>query len=315
MRISSAVQYAFGAIAVVAAIAGCNGGSGTQIAPIGSTHRSAAGSWMEPNARNGELLYISDAGTNDVVVYHYPSGIEAGVLTGFNGPQGECVDKAGDIWIANTGASNLVEYAHGGTTPIATLPDSGQYPVDCSIDKNNGTLAATNIIARTGRHRRGSLSIYAHAMGSPTIITSPKIYLMYALGYDYNDNLFVDGRNPNKQFQFGELPAGSGAIKPITLSGATIIFPGGVQFAQGKINVGDQGGAVIFQSTESGTVTGSTPLNASSDCVDFFIDGKTVVCPDAGNGSVEFYDYPVGGSPSQMIKGLVSPTGAAVSTP
>ena len=38
-------------------------------------------------------LYISDAGTNDVVVYRYPSGTEAGVLTGFDEPQGECVDR------------------------------------------------------------------------------------------------------------------------------------------------------------------------------------------------------------------------------
>jgi hypothetical protein len=319
MRILSWVPRPLGGSAVLAVLAGCSGGSGYAIAPLGSTNQSVGSergrSWMEPNAGKGALLYISDASTNDVVVYHYPSGTEAGVLTGFNGPQGECLDKAGDVWIANTGASNLLEYAHGGTAPMATLDDSGQYPVDCAVDKNNGTLAAANIIARTGRHRRGSLSIYPHATGSPTIVTSAHVYLMYALGYDYHDNLFVDGRNPNKQFQFGELAGGSGAIEPITLSGATINFPGGVQFAQGRVNVGDQGGAVIYQATETGTITGSTPLSGSLDCVDFFIDGKTVICPDAGNGSVEFYNYPVGGSPVQIVTGLASPTGAAVSNP
>ncbi len=87
---------------------------------------------VDPRAKSGKLLYISDAGTNDEVVYRYPSGVEPGVLTGFDGPQGECVDKAGNVWIANTLKSNLLEYAHGGTTPIAALRDPGQYPAGCA---------------------------------------------------------------------------------------------------------------------------------------------------------------------------------------
>jgi hypothetical protein len=313
-------------VTAVAILAGCGGvGSFAAARPVGDpSTRLARGaiaavdvdhgrSWMKPGARRGRLLYISDAGTNDVVVYHYPSGREAGVLTGFDEPQGECVDKAGNVWIANTLASNLLEYAHGGTTPIARLADPGQYPVDCSIDKNNGTLAATNIIARKGHDRRGSLSIYPNAMGTPTIVASPDFYLMYSLGYDDNDNLFLDGRNNSDAFQFGELASGSSKINPIALGGATINFPGGVVFARKKVNIGDQASAVVYEATEAGTVTGSVPLDGSSDCVDFFIGGRALICPDAGNGDIEIYKYPAGGSPIQVTTGLIAPTGAAVS--
>jgi hypothetical protein len=319
-------QYALG-VTALAALAGCSGVGSFAIArsvgdrsPLVTRGAVAAidvdhgKSWMEPNGGKGPLLYVSDAGTNDVVVYHYPSGREAGVLTGFDEPQGECVDKAGNVWIANTLASKLLEYAHGGTTPIATLADPGQYPVDCSIDRNDGTLAATNIIARKGRDPRGSLSIYPNAVGSPTIVASPDFYLMYSLGYDDKDNLFLDGRNNSDAFQFGELAGGSSKINPITLSGATINFPGGVRFAKRRVNVGDQAGAVVYEATEAGTVTGSVPLSGSSDCVDFSIHGHALICPDAGNGEIEIYKYPAGGSPIQVITGLVSPTGAAVSS-
>lgn len=321
----------------VAALAGCAGGGAPLVASLSSppnstlqnavvsffTARKAVTvirtdhrkSWIDPDAKKGELLYISDAGTNDVIVYRYPSGVEAGVLTGFDEPQGECVDKAGNVWIANTLKSNLLEYAHGGTTRIATLSDSGQYPAGCSVSKADGTLAASNITSKNKKDDQGSLSIYTQAMGEAKIISSPSFQYVYFLGYDNKGNLFLDGYDPNKAAQFGELPAGSGTITPIALSGATLSFPGGVQVAQSRVNVGDQGHAVIYRARENGKVTASTPLDDSADCVQFFIRGKTVICPDAGNGSIEFYQFPGGGSPTLVIPGLAAPTGAAVSAP
>ena len=316
------MKFALGITASVATLAGCI--NGAQLVPItsvqqtfvASVHLSAVhpglgASWMDPDAKKGRLLYISDAGTNDVVVYRYPSGTEAGVLTGFDEPQGECVDRAGNVWISNSLKSNVLEYAHGGTTAMASLPDRGQYPVGCSVDKKSGTLAVSNIATRS-KHR-GSLSLYANATGSPTIITSPDFDEVYFVGYDGRGNLFLDGYNDSHAFQFGELADGSSTIEPITLNGATVRFPGGVQFDDGKVNVGDQGGAVIYQATETGTITGSTPLSGAVDCVQFFIRGNAVVCPDAGDGGIETYPYPAGGSPIQVITGLVSPTGAVVS--
>ena len=69
-------------------------------------------------------------------------------LSDSNSPYGECVDKAGDVFVAdfggNTGTPAILEYAHGGTKPIATLSDPGYYPESCSIDPTTGNLAVTN---------------------------------------------------------------------------------------------------------------------------------------------------------------------------
>ena len=152
--------------------------------------------------------------------------------------------KRGNVWITNSLVSNVLEYAHGGTTAIATLSDRGQYPVGCSVDEKSGTLAVSNIATR--RKHRGGLSLYTNATGTPAIITSPDFDEVYFVGYDGRGNLFLDGYSDSHVFHFGELANGSSTIAPITLSGATVRFPGGVQFYDGKVNVGDQEGAVFI---------------------------------------------------------------------
>src|ERR1700723_2144701 len=59
-------------------------------------------SWMEPNAKNKSLLYISDVYNKVVYVLNYPKLTPAGVLTGFDEPEGLCTDPQGDVWVANT---------------------------------------------------------------------------------------------------------------------------------------------------------------------------------------------------------------------
>ncbi len=79
---------------------------------------------MLPEARGESLAYVSDSGTTGLVyVFSYPTGKRVGTLTGFYFPTGECVDKHGDVWVLNMSPEVIVEYAHGGTSPIATLDD------------------------------------------------------------------------------------------------------------------------------------------------------------------------------------------------
>ena len=65
-------------------------------------------------------------------------------LTGFATPYGECVDEKGDVFILNFDGESIVEYAHGGTAPIATLNDPGEKPSGCSVNPATGDLAVTN---------------------------------------------------------------------------------------------------------------------------------------------------------------------------
>jgi hypothetical protein len=48
--------------------------------------------------------------------------------------------------------------------------------------------------------------------------------------------------------------------------------------------------------------------------VQFWIQGRRVIGPDAGLKDVGYYKYPAGGSPSKTITGLGEPVGATVSS-
>jgi hypothetical protein len=269
-------------------------------------------SWMLPVAKKTALLYISDVRTGDIDVYAYPKGSLRGKLTGFGEPQGECTAPNGNVWIVDTAKAQLREYPHGGTTPVATLKDPGEYPAGCAVDAA-GDVAVTNIA--TVRGGPGSIAWYAGGTGQPSLIASPSFQEMYFDGFDPAGNLFVDGWPPNfAQAEVGELPSGGNAIVPLTVSGATIRYPGGVQFDRNAVNVGDQVDDAVFHIAENGTVTGYTPLDGASDCVQGTIGDGRYVCPDSVNGAVEYFRYPAGGAATHVISTLSEPTGSAIST-
>src|SRR5579863_7916707 len=54
-------------------------------------------SWMDPNASEQNLLYVSDMAEN-VYVFAYPRGELVGTLTGLIAPLGECADSSGDVF-------------------------------------------------------------------------------------------------------------------------------------------------------------------------------------------------------------------------
>jgi hypothetical protein len=337
MEILRLGRYPFGAFAAVALLAGCASGSGPQVgAPLNDSSAPGAVAtmtrpgespswiarpdhsrpWMARDAKKHDLLYISDSfpyGSNDVYVYSYPKGKLKGQLTGFNEPSGQCVDKAGDVFIANFGASQILEYAHGGTRPIHTISDSGYYPLGCSVDPTTGNLAVTNRLSTS--FNAGDVAVFANASGTPTSYTAPNFYYYEFCGYDDRGNLYIDGTTKGSALEYAELQSGGSSFNDLTLN-QSIGFPGGVQWDGKHLAIGDQSAAVIYEfaiSGSSGTKVGSTPLTGSKDVVQFWIQGKRVVGPDAGLADVGLYKYPAGGSPTKTIKGLGEPVGATVS--
>ena len=139
------------ALTTVIILAGCGG---AQNANAGAVPRTTVGvrarhatSWMASAASSGDLLYVSDAGSNAVDVYSYPERVKVGQLSGLGMPGGLCVDGAGDIFVTNiaaSGTSSIVEFAHGGTAPIQTLNDPGMEPSGCAVNPVTGDLAVVN---------------------------------------------------------------------------------------------------------------------------------------------------------------------------
>ncbi len=291
-------------------LGGCSAGPGSTgnagwIAPA-AKHRS----WIAPDAKKKALLYVSSVLTDYVYVYSYGNQKLVGTLTGFKLPYGLCADAAGDVWIVDDGAQQIVEYEHGGTSPIATLSDSGEYPEGCSVDPTTGDLAVTNFYSASGN---GSVSIYAHASGEPTTYSDPSITNFRFCGYDDKGNLFADGANNSSEFAFAELRKGGSGLTNITLQ-QKIEWPGGVQWDGKYVAVGDTDAGIIYRTNGAGgKVKGSTTLGDSDYVNQFWIAGKTVVAPSQdGNAGVGIYAYPAGGAPSKTIS-VEEPFGAAVS--
>jgi hypothetical protein len=279
-----------------------------------SSHRNRAHSWMKPGAGQSALLYVSSEMTYDVNVFSYPQGKREGVLTGFDYPQGLCSDPKGDVFIPNDMHGDVIEYAHGGTNPIATIEDSGQSPVSCSFDPTSGTLAVANVTDKSAGP--GSVSIYPNATGSPQVVSDPAIYLIYECGFDDKGNLFIDGLtnfpSGGGVFQFAELPKGSSTFKNISL-GKKIKVPGGVQWDGSFMDVGDaKTGAIYRTNGGDGKVESTIKLAGTNYDFQFWIQDKTILVPSVYSVKTGFVHYPAGGSAYKAVT-VGSPFGATVS--
>lgn len=332
MEILRSLRYALPAWASALMLAGC---AGAGIQPAGglatagqpstrpaarsnergtqAVHPDRGHSWMLPSAKTDELLYVSDDATNDVFAYSYRKRTLEGTLTGFDQPEGLCVDKHGDVFVTSNYGQDILEYAHGGTTPIATLSDTNEYPVGCSIDPTTGNLAVANIF---GGSQLGNVAIYVGAQGTPTTYADPTIGFLDFDGYDNAGNIFVDGSNSGGSgFEFAELKKGSSSFTSISLD-VSIGYPGNIQWDGKHITVGDQISNTIYRidvAGSEGTSIGSTSLTGAYDVDQYWIRGRTVIGPDADNADVGYWRYPAGGEAKKDITGIGEPYGATVS--
>jgi hypothetical protein len=255
------------------------------------------------------LLYVSDNATDNVDVYSYVRRKLVGKLAGFSDPDGLCVDKAGDVFVPDSVADVIVEYAHGGTTPIQTLTDLDE-PVSCSVDPTTGNLAVVD--------GGPAVSVYTNAQGNPTQYTDPNLNRLSYAGYDGSGNLFVDGYSPGSNSEVDVLPSDSSTFTRINVN-VSFVIPGDVHWDGQHLDIAEQASQpqVIDQFTMSGSsgqLVAQTPLRAADVVYYYWIAGSKVVAADNGFDEVWFYGYPAGGDPVALISGFSSPIGITVST-
>jgi DNA-binding beta-propeller fold protein YncE len=274
-------------------------------------------SWMKKTS--GALLYVSDIGAEDVDIFTYPTGKLVGTLTGFQEPNGLCADKKGDVFVTDAGAHQILEYARGGTKPIATLDDGKLGPIGCAIDPTTGDLAVSNNQWLV----QGTVAVYKGATGTPTVYKS--LFRTFFCTYDDKGNLFVDGFNNEGGAAVSELAKGSSVIEMLSFNGS-IGWTGGISWDGKHLAVGDQFAnkfvssrdyvnAVYQMSLKNGTLTiaKTAPLVGAGDVVQFWLQGNTIVAPDARNEDVGYFKYPVGGKATSSIGGFYEPVGATIS--
>jgi hypothetical protein len=287
-------------------------------------------SWMLPQKKGAKaaLIYAGDEETNDVYVYDYSNGKQVGTLTGFDEPYGMCVDAKGDVYVANYGAGNALEYAHGGTEVINTF-DSGGAPIGCAVD-SKGDVAITSFDP-------GEATVFAS--GDPakgTTYTGSCTYL-WSMAYDDKGNLVGVGETSSGARCYAGLASGSKSMEALSFGG-TIDFPGGSVWDGKYIALGDQEAdgsddTGLFEASLSGSTLTShgeailTCVSGSSDAVNPFVvgkkntpvndrQGKVVLasgCSGSGEGGgLGFWHYPKGGDPFKH-NGASDTYGVAVS--
>lgn len=321
------------ALVTAAVLTGCGAAtvgppSATLAAPSVAVHPQRAQSWMSPAAAGaGALLYISDEGTLDVDVYSYPADKLVGTLTGFKLPNGLCSDAQGNVYVADFGAQRTLEYAHGGTKPIATIVDPGYSPESCAFDPRSGNLAIINEfgpdIPSIGSP--GDIDIYEHEKGKPKQYRYyDKVFYPIFSGYDDKSNLFVDGfasQVPSyQQVVLAELP--KGGKQPVVISLPKSIYsPGGVQWHGKYLEVGDQKyqntnrsavNSVVIAGTAGTIVKTWSPYGAVT-IPQFTIRGTHFIGPDSNAARVGIWTYGSSAFANELITGLEIPFGSAIS--
>lgn len=258
-------------------------------------------------AAGADLLYISDLGANAVDYYTYPGGSLIGKLTGFGSVAGLCSDKAGDVFVVDE-AGPIQMYAHGGKTSKRKLQTSGA-PYGCAIDPTTGNLALTQLSS----YSYGAIAIYPQSKGTPKIYRDKGIDATWFCGYDNKGNLFADAWDSFGTNMLVELPAGAHSFKKFYLP-KSFQNPGGVQWDGKYIAVSNRGASVIDRITESGHVAATIKLKDGANVEQFWIQGSTLIGPNAQSpGTVPFWRYPAGGTPSKTLSGFYYPFGATVS--
>lgn len=160
MRLSTSAPAIVIALAAIAALASCSASRTNSIPALGGAGAAPVGNGIDAQR---SLVYVGDVESNFIAVFDR-GGAQVGTITkGLNGPSGLFVDGGHNLWVANETASNVVEYARSGTSPIATLPDgSGNAPEDVTVCAN-GKVYVANVIngiaVYTGpkHHKSGSL--------------------------------------------------------------------------------------------------------------------------------------------------------------
>ncbi|MEO6990601.1 MAG: hypothetical protein ABI346_06330 [Candidatus Baltobacteraceae bacterium] len=343
MSLSTRLGYALGSLAAMTLVTGCSSG-GQQVASLGAGNGASAQSaragvgrgspyatslapaqaandrpgdptksWMNAPNTLTRLTYVSDFRQSNITVFGR-NGVIQGEIKSVLNPQGMFVDSARNLWVANTGSSNVLVYPRGATSPSSTLSDTGFLPVDVTICPN-GTVYVSNIF--TAPSGPGNIEVYAGGSTSPTgVLTDSRVVKGLFLTCDAKNNVFWDFTGAGSVSFVVEFAGGKQSNEttlPIALG-----FPGGIKPDNaGNLLVNDQNSHTIAEYTEAGAPTGlSIASDPTADCVDIAVtrNSKVVGCaiftfsaPPGGHT----YTFPGGVSRKMYTNGLSQPLGIA----
>ena len=284
-------------------LSGC-AASQTQSLPQGAPYSQAiehsTRSRVGPGSSGSDLLYISGYSVSKgatTFVLTYPAGKLISTLP--LAAYGMCTDASGNVYMTNENA--VVEYPHGGTSPVRTVRIPGAQTMYCSVDPTTGDLAVTFDCPPCGYE---NLAIFPPGSTTSTRYTAPEAI---ECAYDSNGNLFLVGYGGG---QLAELPAGSSSFTTINLN-KDIPSVGQLRWDGSYITLQSlETPTEIYRISTSGsvgTIVGETKFNRYMKRVGYsWISGGTVALPFTVHGNepkqIGIWKYPNGGHASSIIK-------------
>ena len=280
---------------VMFVLAACGGSGTTSAVPQNAMAQSQP---HQMSGSSGDLLYVG-AGVNRVFVLSYPEGKLVGRLSISSRPWGLCSDTDGNVFVTEDSGA-VVEYAHGGTSPINALGARGAF--SCSWDPSTGNLAVVELPY--------SIAIFRGAKGTSQIYTDSNFLHFNYCAYDDKGNLFVTGEPQGPyNYTLAELDTASGTFKTITLN-RRVEFLDDLQWDGKYIAIDDfyYTGTIyrVQVSGSSGTIEGTTSLGDAQ----FFgfwtwLQDGTLISPiytgSHFDKQIDFWSYPAGGTPTKEL--------------
>lgn len=310
-------KRAFGMALVLVFVAGCGAqssqGASSNLMPArlnlmhGQAHQSSASA--------GDLLYVLTG--KNVTVVSISTWQIIGSIAGYEAG-GICSDPTtGDIFLPQDD-DTILEYAHGGTTPIATLNGPKGYHdlQECAVDPTTHNLATTSQFGPS-EGSNSVIIVFPGEQNSPMVYQKKKIHTLVEGAYDDLGNFYVDAINDNGKFFIGELKAGQSQISLIRLKASHTVAK--LQW-DGTYLVGavpNQGlGSIAYQLQISGgaaTVAGTVRFSKSG-LSGFWISSGTYYqafgkVPHRKNEALGAWPYPKGGKASATLYGIVHGNG------
>lgn len=297
-----------------ALIAGC----GEAQPPIGApgaipqkrgitNHAEHSGSWMLPEAKSEDLLYVSSRVTSQctqdcgVHIYSFPAGKNVGLLLGFHSLQRLCSDAKGNVWITDdvggsrVGPGRLIEYPHAGTKPISTLTESDP-PTACSVETSTGNLAVVN----SGTYS-DVLAVFRGGRGKPTFYTGAST-VPSAVSYDNNGDIFMADSVSTYSDGVDWLPAGASKIRYLPTKPRA--YPnGGVLWFGKYLTANAREGHIaryVIDNKSAKEVSRTQLYGVGGPFIQYWIAGKWAMATD--RAWIQMWEYPAGGNPVRTIE-------------
>ncbi|HEY1654251.1 MAG TPA: hypothetical protein VGF86_03970 [Candidatus Tumulicola sp.] len=267
-----------------------------------------------------ELLYVVDS--DRLLMYAYRNGRAKpfAQIAGIEYSSDLCADAGGNVFVVDESGRQIVEYAHGATSPLETFDDKIGPPIGCAADPVTGNLAVVN--SYDGHYKSASVLVFTPGSALPKRYGEKRIWRLEACAYDDKGDLFVFALSRSESPYLIELPSGGSNLVDLEIKGVSLTTFGGMQWRGRYLVIGSTQYAgpyrsVLYEFAVDGKVAmhkRTIRLQHSGDVSNFVLQGDRVIAPD-GDEYLPIFAYPSGALVSVITKGLGRPTAVTLSEP